>query len=133
MKRIEPDAANQPPTHANGILSGDDLFVAGQVGIDPTTGKPVDGIGAQTAVALTNFVSVVKTAGGDVGDVAKLTIYVADMDAFHKEADAVMSAFAASFAQGHIPAMTLVGVTALMSPEFLIEIEGHAKVGASAA
>lgn len=131
MKRIEPNVAAQPATHANGILSGNDLFVAGQVGIDSATGKAVSGIGAQAAVALGNFVSVVEAAGGTCGDIAKLTIYVADMPAFHKEADAFMTAFASVFGSGYLPAMTLVGVTALLSPDYLVEIEGHAKLGGS--
>lgn len=131
MRRIEPNIDNQPETHANGILAGKDLFISGQVGIDTSTGRPAKGIGAQAAVALTNLKSVVETAGGTAKDVAKLTIYVADMAAFHAEVDAFMGAFSSVFGEGHIPAMTMVGVTALMSPDYLVEIEGHAKIGAS--
>lgn len=132
MKRIEPNLENQSESHANGILSGDDLFIAGQVGADASTGKIGGGMAAQAAVALANLVSVVKAAGGNVGDIAKLTIYVADMNAFHAEIEGFMTAFGAVFGSGHIPAMTLVGVTALMSADYLVEIEGHAKIGASA-
>ncbi len=131
MKRIEPNIENQPSTHANGILHDRDLFISGQVGIKASTGETVKGIAAQTDLALSNLVSVIETAGGSVGDLAKLTIYVADMDALHTEMNAFMAAFARFFGQGHIPAMTLVGVTALMSPDYLIEIEGHAIIGAS--
>ncbi|WP_109357058.1 RidA family protein [Sphingorhabdus sp. EL138] len=129
MKRIEPNAANQPQTHANGILSGDDLFISGQIGVDTSTGETVQGIATQAAVALANLVSVVETAGGGVGDIAKLTIYVADMVKFHAEAEEFMTAFDDVFGDDYIPAMTLVGVTVLMSPDYLVEIEGHAKIG----
>ena len=132
MKRIEPNVDNQPLTHANGIFSGNDLFISGQIGVDPSTNEVVDGIATQAAVALVNLGSVVEAAGGNVGDIAKLTIYVADMTAFHAEAEGFMTAFGTVFGSGHIPAMTLVGVTALMSPDYLVEIEGHAKIGASA-
>lgn len=130
MRRIETNVANQPTTHASGILSGNDLYVSGQVGIDLATGKTVEGIGTQAGVALGNFISIVEAAGGEAGDVARLTIYVADMSAFQAEVGAFMAAFSGVFGDGYVPAMTLVGVTALMSPDFLVEIEGQAKIGA---
>ncbi len=132
MKRIEPNIANQPQTHANGILSGDDLFISGQIGVDASTDEVAEGIAAQATVALANLVSVVETAGGNVGNIAKLTIYVADMAAFQAEAEGFSIAFSNLFENDHIPAMTLVGVTALMSPAYLVEIEGHAKINVGA-
>ncbi len=130
MKRIEPNLDKQPLTHANGILDGEDLYIAGQVGIDPSTGATIDGIASQAAQSLVNLISVVSAAGGDVKSIVKLTVYVADMAAFQKETAAFMKAFSDTFCTDHIPAMTLVGVTALMSPAYLVEIEGHAKIRA---
>ncbi len=108
MKRIEPNGDNQPQTHSNGILSENDLFISGQVGADASTGEAADGIVSQATVALANLVSVVESAGGNIGDIAKLTIYVADMAAFHAEAEGFMIAFGTVFGNGHVPAMTMV-------------------------
>lgn len=131
MKRIEPNVKSQPQTHASGIFVDQDLFISGQVGIDRKTGNTVEGIAKQASVSLANLVSVVEAAGGTVADVAKLTIYVADMAALQKEMPGFMAAFSETFTDEHIPAMTLVGVTALISPDYLLEIEGQAKIGAS--
>ncbi|WP_422005085.1 RidA family protein [Pyruvatibacter mobilis] len=132
MQRIEPDFNNCPETHANGILTGKDLFVAGQVGVDPSTGKHAEGIAAQAAAALANFKSVVEAANGGLGDITKLTIYIADMAALQTEMAGFMRAFSDVFGKDHVPAMTLVGVTALMSQDYLVEIEGHARIGGDA-
>lgn len=131
LKRIEPNPNAQPQTHANAILSGDDLFIAGQVGIDRKTGATVDGIASQAKVALENIEAIVTTAGGGIGDVAKLTIFVADMEAFAAHAAELQGAIFSTFPDGYLPAISLIGVTALLSPEYLIEIEGHAKIGGS--
>jgi enamine deaminase RidA (YjgF/YER057c/UK114 family) len=128
MKRIEPHPKAQSALIASGILAGDDLFISGQVGVDKTDGKAKEGVVAQAATALANLVEVVATAGGSVEDVAKLTIYVADMVAFQKEGGAFSKVLSGVFSGDHVPAMTLVGVTALISQDYLIEIEGHAKI-----
>ncbi len=129
MKRIEPHIVNQPQTHSNGILAGEDLFISGQVGTNVSTGEVDQTIAGQAILALTNLVSVVEAAEGSVSDITKLTIFVADMAAFHTEAEEFMAAFDSVFGDGPLPAMTLLGVTALFSPEYLVEIEGHAKIG----
>jgi len=47
------------------------VFCSGQVGIDPTTRKLVDGIEAQTEQALRNLAAVLEAAGLSLGDVVK--------------------------------------------------------------
>lgn len=131
MKRIEPNPRAQPQTHASGILTGDDLFIAGQVGFDPKTGEILQGMSAQSKASLENLVSVVEAAGGCARDVAKLTIFVSDMEALSGSVADLQKAIFAAFGTDYLPAISLIGVTALLSPEFLIEIEGHAKIGGS--
>ncbi len=131
MKRIEPNPSAQPQTHANAILAGEDLFIAGQVGIDRETGVTVSGIAAQAKVALENIEAIVEAGGGGIKDVAKLTIFVADMDAFAAHAAELQEAIFSTFPDGYLPTISLIGVTALLSPEYLIEIEGQAKIGGS--
>ncbi len=131
LKRIEPNPSAQPQTHASAILSGEDLFISGQVGIDPKSGVPANGIAAQAKLALDNIGEIVKTSGGHIDDVAKLTMFVSDMEALAESVGDLQQAIFDTFPGGYLPAISLVGVTALMSPDYLIEIEGHAKIGGS--
>ncbi len=63
---------------ANGML-----FVAGQIPVDPRTGKLVEGgIEAQTRQALENTGSILAAAGYCFGDVVKSTCLLADMADF---------------------------------------------------
>lgn len=63
---------------ANGFI-----FTAGQVPIDPATGKLVEGdIQAQTRQSLNNLVAVLEEAGTSLANVVKVTVFLADMDDF---------------------------------------------------
>jgi len=63
-------------------------------------------------------------AGADLIDVVKLNTYVVDYERAHLDAfRRVRSEF---FAEQHRPASTLVGVTALALPKYLVEIEATA-------
>ena len=59
------------------------VFTAGQVGIDPKSGKLVaEGIGEQTGQVLRNLAAVLAGAGLTLADVVKTTVYLADMQEF---------------------------------------------------
>ena len=49
--------------YSQAIRSGDMVFCAGQLGIDPATGELADGVEAQTERALKNLASVLDAAG----------------------------------------------------------------------
>lgn len=62
---------------------GDLLFVSGQIPIDPVAGRLVDGdIAAQTGQVLRNLGALLEAAGLSFADVARTTVYLADMDDF---------------------------------------------------
>jgi len=130
LKRIEPSPDSAPQTHASGVLVFPDLYIAGQVGMNTVTGDFENGMLAQTKLAIRNLVSVVEAAEGRAQDITKLTIYVVDIDAFRRNGSQITRMFRETFGS-YQPAMTLVGVTDLLYPELLIEVEGHARVGAS--
>jgi enamine deaminase RidA (YjgF/YER057c/UK114 family) len=69
---------------------------------------------------------LVEAAGGTMGDVAKVTIYVTDISHNTEVWRARKEAFTGDF-----PASTLVEVSALAKPEILVEIEAVAHIGAS--
>ncbi len=69
--------------YSQGIVSGGLLFTAGQLGLDPATGKFVGpGIQDQARCALNNAKAVVEAGGMSLADVVKVTVFLADMNDF---------------------------------------------------
>jgi len=100
------------------IVSGDLVFVSGQVGRDPSTGGLVgDTIEAQTRQALQNIVVLLREAGCDVGDVVKATAFIARAEYFEG-----FNRIYREFFREPFPARSTV-VTAFVSEECLVEIE----------
>jgi 2-iminobutanoate/2-iminopropanoate deaminase len=59
------------------------VYTAGQVGLDPATGKLVEGgIREQTRRALTNISGVLEAAGTSLDNVVKATVFLSDMANF---------------------------------------------------
>ena len=98
--------------------SGPLLFIAGQVALD-ADGKLVGegDIRAQATQVLENIRAIVAANGGTMADIAQVTVYVRDIEAF----DAV-SDIRESYFPSEGPASAIVEVSALAWPEFLIEI-----------
>jgi len=69
--------------YSQAILSGDFLYSAGQIPLDPATGKLVEGdIAVQTQRVLDNLAAVLAAADMSWGDVVKMTVFLADMNDF---------------------------------------------------
>ena len=82
---------------------------AGQLPIDPSTGKMVDGdIGTKTQQILKNVAALAKEAGTDLTKTLKTTIFLTDLGDFQ----AVNSAYGSSFPEAP-PARSTVQVAAL--------------------
>jgi 2-iminobutanoate/2-iminopropanoate deaminase len=100
------------------------LYISGQVAWD--AGGNLVGKGdvrAQARQAFANLRGVLQAAGGDVGDLMKITTYITKIDDFPAVAEARTATFS-----GELPASTLIVVKALFHPDFLIEVEGVAAV-----
>jgi 2-iminobutanoate/2-iminopropanoate deaminase len=110
---VEPVSTPSAPASAGpyspAVRAGDWLALAGQVGIDPATGKLADsGVAAQTRQALANVAAVLGDCGASLGDVAKTTVFLVDMGDFPVMNEVYADAFA-----GHRPARSTVAVAAL--------------------
>jgi 2-iminobutanoate/2-iminopropanoate deaminase len=69
--------------YSQAIAAGDLVFCAGQVGLDPTTGELVDGgVEAQAERCLKNLEAVLDAAGLTFADVAKTTVFLAEIGDF---------------------------------------------------
>ena len=70
--------------YSQAIRAGGFLFVSGQLGLDPATGKLVDGVEAQASQALDNMAAILAEAGMGFANVVKATVLLASMDDFIK-------------------------------------------------
>jgi 2-iminobutanoate/2-iminopropanoate deaminase len=94
---------------SSGIHYGDLLFLSGQVGIDPSTGKLVEGgIEAQTEQVLNNLQTVLDSEGRTLDDAVRVGVYVTDMSQFAR----MNAVYAKRFTLPY-PARTTIGVAAL--------------------
>ncbi|KAI0325428.1 YjgF-like protein [Cubamyces sp. BRFM 1775] len=109
-------AAVGPYTQA--VRVGDLLFLSGSLGLDPATGKMVEGgVEAQARQALKNMKAIIEASGSEVGKVVKTTVFLHSMDDF-KAVNGVYSEF---FGE-HKPARSAVQV-ARLPLDALFEIE----------
>lgn len=126
---IQPKEFPKPKGYSNGIvISGATLYIAGQVGWDREGNFPAS-FAEQFAQALDNVLAVVTEAGARAEDVVKMTVYVTDVDLYRAAVAELGPIWRARF-ERHYPAMALVGVSALVEPKALVEIEAVAAVPA---
>ncbi len=69
--------------YSQGIVAGGFLFTAGQIALDPVSGKIVEGgIVEQTTRVLENLREVLAKAGATWSDVVRSTVYLVDLAEF---------------------------------------------------
>ncbi len=130
MATIEPYAAKSvydPPTYAQAVkVSGAQtiLYIAGQVAYTADGGAAHAGdFKAQARAALQCLKAQVEAGGGTMANIVKVNTYLTDI---RHRAD--YGAIREEFFGKKLPASTLVAVSALAHPDFLIEIEAIAVV-----
>jgi 2-iminobutanoate/2-iminopropanoate deaminase len=95
--------------YSQAIRLGSLLFCSGQIGIDPATGKLVEGdVAAQTRQVMNNIAAVLEAAGATFRNVVKTTIYLTAMEDF----TTVNPVYGARFGETP-PARSTVAVAAL--------------------
>lgn len=126
LERRNPTELHQPTGYSQVVVASGKrmVFVAGQVAVDPQ-GKVVGrgDLGAQAKQAFRNVVAALKSAGAGPGDVAKITWYVVN---YSETVRPTIVAARREVFGDHTPASTLIGVQALASPDYLIEVEAIA-------
>lgn len=111
--RIKTEAA--PPalgTYSQAIRTGDLVFVMGQTGRDPATGKLEEGLEAQTRRMLSNIDAILNAAGCTPADIVKVTLILADIKDF-KAVDQIYSAWLPAIGVTPLPARTAFAAAAL--------------------
>lgn len=104
------------------ILSGNTLYVSGQIPIDPKTGNLVEGdILKEATQSMENLKAILSEAGMTFENVVKTTIFLSDMNDFAQ----VNSVYGQYFDEATAPARETVAVKSL--PKFVnVEISAIA-------
>jgi 2-iminobutanoate/2-iminopropanoate deaminase len=118
-----PSAPAVAGPYSPAVRAGDWIVCAGQVGLDPATGRIVDGgVEPQARRVLANLAAVLADCGASLADVAKTTVFVTDIGEF----GTVNAVYAEAFGD-HRPARSTVQVAALPGGAE-VEIEAWAYV-----
>jgi len=104
--------------YSQGVRAGWTVYLSGQLGLDPASGNLADGVEAQTHRVFKNLRAVAQAAGGELADMVKLTILMADLADFAKVNEIMATYFTPPY-----PARATYQVAALPRAA-RIEIEG---------
>lgn len=124
ITRHNPNTA--PPAFSNYALATEApgaarwVHVSGQVGAT-ADGQIRDGFEAQCEQAFRNIAAILESAGMGLGDIVKVTVYLtrqSDTPLYRDIRDRML--------QGHQAASTLLVISGLASPDWLVEIEAIA-------
>jgi 2-iminobutanoate/2-iminopropanoate deaminase len=117
------DAPQAIGPYSQAVRTGEFIFCAGQIPLDPSSMKVIEGdIAAQTRRVLTNLSSVLEAAGSSLGRVVKTTVFLANLDDFK-----AMNQVYGEFFSSQPPARSTVQVARLPAGA-LVEIEAIAIV-----
>ena len=103
--------------YSQAVKIGNILFLAGQLGLNPETGKLADGIQEQTRLAFQHAKHILEKAGFSMDEIVKVTCLLANMDDFKAMNETYARVFTADY-----PARTAYEVSRLPL-DALVEIE----------
>ncbi|MEA1048949.1 RidA family protein [Lamprobacter modestohalophilus] len=95
--------------YSQAVRAGDTLYLSGQIPLVPGTGELVTGdIQIQARQVFSNLAAVAEAAGGDLGDLVKLNIFLTDLAHFPLVNEVMTETFVEPY-----PARAAIGVAAL--------------------
>ena len=109
----QPIATNRAPAaigpYSQAVRSGSQVFLSGQIPIDPATGQLVEGdISVQSRRVFDNLSAVCAAAGGSLDQVVRVGIYLMDLGDF-----AAVNAVMAEYFTAPYPARSTIQVAGL--------------------
>jgi enamine deaminase RidA (YjgF/YER057c/UK114 family) len=130
IRRLNPPELGSPPGYSQivDVRASRLIFIAGQTALD-SNGEVVgrNDFSAQAEQVFRNLGAALKAVGCTASNLVKLTVFVRDMAnlAAYREA---RNRFFATVIPAAAPAITLIEVSRLYGPDFLIEIEAVAAI-----
>ena len=126
--QAQPVTASNLPSpvgpYSPGMTFGKLVFVSGQAGRDPATGKLAgDTVEAQTEQVLKNLATILAAAGSSLQHVIRCGVFLVDMKEFPKMNEVYARAFGS-----HRPARTTVEVSGLPGEGLRVEIDAIAYI-----
>ncbi len=110
--------------YSQGVIVGDWFFVSGQLGIDTLTGEMVaGGAAAEADQALKNVRAILRSAGAEMDQVVRVTLYLRALDNFSQVNDIFSKYFVTT-----PPARVTVAVAGLPR-DAQVEVEAQAYLG----
>jgi len=130
IRRINPSELGSPPGYSQivEVRAGRIIFIAGQTALDRNgelVGKA--DFAAQADQVFRNLHTALKSVGCTASNLVKLTVFVRDMGNLSAYREA-RNRFFATVDPPAAPAITLIEVSKLYGPDFLIEIEAVAAI-----
>ena len=128
IRRLNPPDLGPPPGYSQvvEVQASRIVFIAGQTALDEAgalVGK--DDFAAQAEQVFRNLAVALEAVGCTAANLVKLTVFLRDMDNLGAYREA-RNRFFATVSPPAAPAVTLIEVSKLYGPEFLIEIEAVA-------
>jgi reactive intermediate/imine deaminase len=96
-------------TYSQAVKTGNTVYCSGQIPLDPVTMSLVQGdMRAQIKRVFDNLKAVAEAAGGSLGDVAKLNVFLTDLNHF-----SLVNEIMAEYFKAPYPARAAIGVASL--------------------
>jgi 2-iminobutanoate/2-iminopropanoate deaminase len=118
-KRIifTPNAPQAKGPYSQAVVVGDTVYVAGQGGFDPATGKLMNATFEEEVTrTFENVKAILAAAGAAMSDVVKVNVYLADLNNFGRMNEIYKKYFLSDF-----PARATVGSTLLLGTQIEID------------
>ena len=129
--RVQPVTSSNLPSpvgpYSPGVIVGNLVFVSGQAGREPVTGRLAPDVESQTEQVLRNISTILEAAGSGLQHVVRCGVFLVDMKEFPKMNEVYARAFGA-----HRPARTTVEVSGLPGDGLRVEIDAVAVIPGSA-
>jgi len=130
IRRVNPPALGVPPGYSQivDVRASRIIFIAGQTALD-RDGKLVGGndFATQADQVFRNLETALRAVDCTASNLVKLTVFLRDMSHLPTYREA-RNRFFATVIPPAAPAVTLIEVSKLYGPEFLIEIEAVAAI-----
>jgi 2-iminobutanoate/2-iminopropanoate deaminase len=126
LRFSNPPGMSKPPTYSHVVeVNGPHrtVYLAGQTGVD-ANGKVAEGFRAQMVQVMENIKTALASIGGGFEHVVKITSYLTNLEANGAEFREVRSSYFPN--KEALPASTLLQISRLANPAYLVEVEAIA-------